>query len=271
MLKHLSRLQEAGIFIVLTLASALALTLTHQLLFLAFYVFTPALVAVFMLLVVTKEGHTKKYWQEFGLFKPGIRFWPLAIILPVIIFSLSYFIVWHLNPASYRNFAFGRIVTTASYFLGMTIYQAITVTLGEEIGWRGYLLPRLMTLGKTKAYLIGGLVWAAWHLPLIFIANVYNIQGNKLVTTIFFTGTILALNVICNELRLRSHSLWPASLLHSAHNVVWGLLVSASFATPFMIYFGGESGVITVILYLISALLVVTLPAGLGAFSERKG
>ncbi|REJ33335.1 MAG: CPBP family intramembrane metalloprotease domain-containing protein, partial [Bacillota bacterium] len=38
--------------------------------------------------------------------------------------------------------------------------------LGEEIGWRGYLLPQLAGLGRRRALLLSGFLWSIWHLPL---------------------------------------------------------------------------------------------------------
>jgi membrane protease YdiL (CAAX protease family) len=45
--------------------------------------------------------------------------------------------------------------------------------LGEEIGWRGFLLPRLLPLGKPRAYLLLGVIWGIWHAPLIVVGFNY--------------------------------------------------------------------------------------------------
>lgn len=50
--------------------------------------------------------------------------------------------------------------------------QIITGAIGEELGWRGYLLPRLRTLvGVTPSFWIMGALWSLWHVPAFFDPN----------------------------------------------------------------------------------------------------
>src|SRR4029079_19710629 len=49
----------------------------------------------------------------------------------------------------------------------------LPLTLGEEYGWRGYLLPRLLPLGEIRATMIVAAIWAAWHLPILLIGLNY--------------------------------------------------------------------------------------------------
>jgi len=53
-----------------------------------------------------------------------------------------------------------------SIALGATVFAALA--LGSELGGRGYLLPRMMPLGRIPAYVITGLLWGAWFLPLVY-------------------------------------------------------------------------------------------------------
>lgn len=54
------------------------------------------------------------------------------------------------------------------FFIGIVL-STLTLSLGEELGWRGYLLPQLLSVGRTRALVLVGLIWAAWHMPLIFL------------------------------------------------------------------------------------------------------
>jgi membrane protease YdiL (CAAX protease family) len=53
-----------------------------------------------------------------------------------------------------------------NYLINVVIL-AVSFSLAEEIGFRGYLLPKLLPLGRRRALLVSGLVFATWHTPLI--------------------------------------------------------------------------------------------------------
>jgi len=89
--------------------------------------------------------------------------------------------------------------------------------LGEETGWRGFLVPRLAELGGfTRASVLSGLIWAAWHWPLILLADYRGPSGAVSVVT--FTVMVVAVSFPFAWLRLASGSLWTATLLHASHN-----------------------------------------------------
>ena len=68
--------------------------------------------------------------------------------------------------------------TAIGFFVQLVIFT-LPLSLGEELGWRGYLLPRLLSVGRARALLLVGLVWAAWHLPLIFLTPLCHPDGNR--------------------------------------------------------------------------------------------
>lgn len=94
-------------------------------------------------------------------------------------------------------------------------------SLGEEIGWRGFLQPgiRQRGMGLVGSSLLVGLIWAVWHYPLI-IMNVVGTGPFPWLVFIGFTATIVGLSLMMGVLRERSGSLWTAVLFHSAHNAV---------------------------------------------------
>jgi membrane protease YdiL (CAAX protease family) len=95
---------------------------------------------------------------------------------------------------------------------------ALLTALGEEIGWRGLLLPELARrMSWHRAALVSGAIWALWHVPVVSFAN-YRGDGPLWYGLANFTVMAGALSVIAAWLRLRSGSLWPAALLHAAHN-----------------------------------------------------
>ena len=90
--------------------------------------------------------------------------------------------------------------------------------LGEELGWRGFLFPRLQQrFGFHGACLISGSIWAVWHYPEILWTD-FNAGTNAVFALACFTVMVVALAYIMGYLRVRSGSIWPCVLLHATHN-----------------------------------------------------
>ena len=107
------------------------------------------------------------------------------------------------------------------------IVSALTAipALGEEIGWRGFLLPTLRPLGTWPALLLTGLVWGPWHAPVILLGYNYGITSP--IGLVLMTVTTLLVGVLFGWLRMRSGSVWPAAFAHGALNGSTGLLLVA--------------------------------------------
>jgi membrane protease YdiL (CAAX protease family) len=91
--------------------------------------------------------------------------------------------------------------------------------LGEEIGWRGLLVPELARVTSfTNTALISGAIWAAWHLPLLLFAD-YNAGTPAWYALLCFAVMTIGISFAFAWLRLKSGSLWTAALLHASHNV----------------------------------------------------
>jgi membrane protease YdiL (CAAX protease family) len=95
--------------------------------------------------------------------------------------------------------------------------------LGEEVGWRGWLLPRLMPLGPWRALMVTGVVWGLWHAPLILLGYNFGRPGIDGLA-MMVVGCVL-LGILLGWLRLRSGSVWPPVLAHASFNA------AASFST----------------------------------------
>lgn len=100
-----------------------------------------------------------------------------------------------------------------------TTIMRIATALGEEIGWRGFLVPELAKqMSFTKLSLLSGIIWAAWHSPLLLFAD-YNAGTKRWYAMACFTAMIVSTSFIFAWLRLKSSSLWPAAVLHASHNL----------------------------------------------------
>ncbi|HEY0724301.1 MAG TPA: CPBP family intramembrane glutamic endopeptidase [Pyrinomonadaceae bacterium] len=121
--------------------------------------------------------------------------------------------------------------------------------IGEEIGWRGYLLPQLLELGALRAALICGLLHGLWHLPVMIWTPFYHGAGNQWIVIPLFLATLTLAGICYGYLRLTTASIWPPALAHSAFNIVWERFnLFTDSAAPLAIeYLAGECGVLTLI------------------------
>jgi hypothetical protein len=125
---------------------------------------------------------------------------------------------------------------------------------GEELGWRGYLLPKVIPLGKLRAYLLLGIIWALWHMPLIAIGFTY--PNHPFLGMIAFTGLTTGLGIYFNEMTLLHESSPLAGWIHGIFNSqklgVWPLLFPNT--DPLL---GGYSGIIGIAVWFLLGLSTV--------------
>jgi membrane protease YdiL (CAAX protease family) len=138
---------------------------------------------------------------------------------------------------------------------------------GEELGWRGYLLPQMIAAGVSHPYAATGAIWAAWHLPLIAFGGFYSTDKVLLVVSAYAVGT-LGINLVICDLRMRSGSMWVSTLLHASHNFFFQLAVPALLFTrkgsrsDLWEIIGGDTGLVVGALYALSFLMLRRLSPG---------
>ena len=115
---------------------------------------------------------------------------------------------------------------------------------GEEIGWRGFLVPRMHRLvGFTGASLLVGLIWAAWHYPInVAVTPLYRPNVPLWYSNACFTVAVVGFSFMHTWLRLRSQSLWPSALMHAAGNAFQGVLQIATLENSLTSYLTTEYG-----------------------------
>ena len=210
---------------------------------------TPTLATLIMLLLVTRDGYSKEGWKSLGLHRLGLNVWWIAFGLTLLITVAASAVVWATPLASFTWPEGGILDPIISFFFlfGMTV---LWFGLAEEIGMRGYLQPRLMSLGRTRALFLVGLVFATWHMPLIFLApaQVNFPTGNLLLFFPLFYGTFIAASFFFGYMRIYTGSIWPASIAHAVHNAAWGTLGAFTLITvsPVLvdIYLVGDFGLL---------------------------
>ena len=268
MFTKLTDTNKATIFTVIVLCLAVGaallirfLNITSDPVMFSIWSCTPTVATLIMLLVVTREGYSKEGWKSLGLHRLGLNVWWIAFGATLLITVAASAIVWATPLASFVIPEGGIIDPIISFliFFGMSV---VWFALIEEIGMRGYLQPRLMSLGRRAALVVVGLVFATWHMPLIFLApaQVGFPTGNLLLFFPLFYGTVIAASFFFGYMRIYTGSIWPASIAHAVHNSAWGVLGSLTLitASPVLVsvYLVGDFGILILIGTVIGAVWV---------------
>jgi membrane protease YdiL (CAAX protease family) len=111
------------------------------------------------------------------------------------------------------------LAATLGVIATLGLLQGAFFALGEEIGWRGFLVPELASMTSfTKTVLISGAAWSVYHYPLILSSD-YTSGAPRWYALLVFTWVVTAASFGFAWLRLKSGSVWTAVLLHASHNL----------------------------------------------------
>lgn len=117
----------------------------------------------------------------------------------------------------------------AWWFLPISFIYLFGITAGEEIGWRGYAVPRLLGLGiaPIRASLLVGAIWGIWHLPLRLM------EAAQARDLLLFMVLTMSLSVIYTAVQLRTSSLLPALLIHASTDLMPRVIDTSSLGWKF--------------------------------------
>lgn len=218
--------------VLLTVLSSIAyyaiLKLNPTSIYVSALMMSPAL-ATFITLKIRKRPVSSLPWNV-----KDLKYLKLSYFTPILYVSVAYVLIW--------LFGFGSLVNTESIaqwsdelgiaessqalVITVMIFLLLTVgviknlgsTLGEEIGWRGFLIFELKKVMPFKSLaIVSGVIWAVYHFPIINL--MYGSGENLLLHISAFTTMIIGMSVILAYFTFKSNSLWPAAIYHSIHNI----------------------------------------------------
>jgi membrane protease YdiL (CAAX protease family) len=204
------------------------------------YMWAPA-VANVVTRAVTDEG-----WTDLRL-RPHRREWPVWIVAwlaPVLLIIVGIGAYALLVPAAVDP-TLGTLRTALGLpegsplpasppvLVALLVAQAVVVspvvnalfTFGEEFGWRGYLLPKLLALGWRRAVLVSGVIWGVWHWPVVAMGHNYGLgyPGAPWTGLLAMTWFTVVVGAFLAWVTVRAGSVWPAVVGHAVVNGVGGL------------------------------------------------
>lgn len=181
--------------------------------------------------LVTKEGFALNGKDSLML---GISFkdkkwiyYVFASIIPWIYFELGYalvtlFVPKALNFEYYKTFEIGLPTVFVSPFI--CIIGGIVgcfFAFGEEGGWRGYMMPKLINLmGIPKAVIVGGIIWGLWHAPLTCVGHNFGTDypGFPYLGILIMCIDCSFMGIMLTFITIKTGSIWPAAIMHAVNN-----------------------------------------------------
>ncbi len=175
--------------------------------------YSPLIAALVVRLAVAREGFRDAH---LGVRSTRWNLWLLAVLLPFF---------WNGLPDALQTvLGFATLdwakMSAGLYRVPINLFGGLIIFIGEEFGWRSYLLEKIRPLGRWNALLVSGAIWSLWHAPALFLpTGIYTRQldlpGAGLTLLIF-----ILMGFIFGWLYFESKSVWPCVLMHSYNNLV---------------------------------------------------
>ena len=186
----------------------------------------------------------------------GARVILVPLVMPLVVYGVAYaiavsagFAYW--NPGAGRWTTGSQIAANLVINLGLLGVIGTLTAMGEEIGWRGYLQPRLDAAGIRSSITIVWLFQVAYHAPLMAGADYGLVAGFGTSLVLFAIGDLPVSFIMARE-SYRARSLWPAVFFHSFHNTIsqwlFPRLFTVSQDQPWL---RGEMGLLPMLGYIV--------------------
>jgi membrane protease YdiL (CAAX protease family) len=217
--------------------------------------------------LILREPISSLGWR----WRPGYQL--VGYLIPIAYCLVAYLGIWAFGFGRFPNEQFLAgvaadlglqslpqwvVITLFVVLTGTTgMLTGVATALGEEIGWRGFLVPQLARITSfTGTALISGAIWAVWHYPITPIVYAGWVTPAWFWVSCF-TIVAIAISFALAWLRLVSGSLWPCVFLHASHNVFMQQIFTPLTAEtgPATVYAVGDLGAAFVVVALFVAVI----------------
>jgi uncharacterized protein len=204
------------------------------------FLFSPALAALTTAALSNGITGVKEVLGRYLLWKFHIKWYLLAFLLLPVIFLAT-------GVISFRNNLQSLWTGSSWYFLTASFAFLMIINSGEEIGWRGFALPRLQSVIKNPlvASIVLGVLWGLWHLPLYLDPKQSSFP--LILFLLFIMGISIIYSVLFNNTR---GSLLMAVVLHASTDIAprfmqianftpvsWSIIVAFTWISAMILYY----------------------------------
>ena len=230
----------------------------------------PVITALIVQKIVGEKGRIKlslKVWKDykmwlFSMFVPGILI-VLGAVLYFTVFRNEYSSVFELGQLIGNDM---RIEISNPIIFGIVciVISAVCIPLhllelGEEVGWRGYLLwLQVEKYGERKAILVNGLEWGLVHMPLIYFGFNYSNENpgapwtNMLLMMLF----CIVLGIIFSYVTLKTENCMYAAIMHGVVNIIAEIPVFCSVSMKSGLLGPNPTGLLSMTFLIIMAIFL---------------
>lgn len=247
-----------GLAFLLALLIAVLLPDAHINLLLS--VAVPAVSVGILTFTVIPRGSRRALWRGIGLGRAAMRVWPAAIVVPLVLVAGAYGSALVIGAGRLKDVGLSDLTPDAVINLLVSVLIGTVIIVGEEIGWRGFLLPRFQQLtGKRRAAVATGFFHGCFHLPLILLATTYDTGITRWVAAPMAVAVITAGGVFYAWIWDRAGTVWPVAIAHNVVNTVFELgAVSVVAAAGWNLSsVAGETGVATLAVCVLAAVVLL--------------
>lgn len=247
-----------GIAYALALTVAIGLPDAHLNLLLS--VAIPTVTVGILTFTLTARGRRRELWRGIGLGRAGLRTWPAAILLPFVLVAGAYGTALAIGAGRLKDLQLADATPSWAIDLVLSLVIGTVIIVGEEIGWRGYLLPRFQQLtSRRRAAVATGFVHGLFHLPLILIASTYDTGVSHWIAAPVAVAVITAGGVFYAWVWDRAGTVWPVAIAHNVVNTVFDLGKASVVAVGGwnMALVAGETGFATLGVCVVAAVVLL--------------
>lgn len=207
---------------------------------------------------------------NFGWKLGKARFLMYSYLLPIVVSLVGYGLVWITKFSDFTteqviNYKWARMLgfdLPAPFIVGLfskmilASFLTIIPVFGEEVGWSGFLTPKLRNvLSIPITSIVVGVYWAVWHFPAI-IGGFYGTHTPLLFALPGFTLVLIGASFIRTVLIEKSKSLWVGVILHASHNVIlMSMFKEMTVDKGYANYLVSETGIFLGCVYILIAIV----------------